>query len=62
MSNDFSPERAAAGAAESEQAWWAPVLSYIGHVGDVVQGGGGKLSSVLADPGDNRKPSGGGGE
>jgi len=41
-----------------KQAWSAPVLSYVGHVGDVLQGGGGKLSPTTADSGDNRKPSG----
>ena len=34
-------------------------LSYVGHVGDVLQSGGGKLSSVCGDPGEEiRKPKG----
>ena len=38
---------------------WEPMLlTPVGHVGDVLQGGGGKLSLSSADPGDIRKPSG----
>ena len=38
---------------------WEPMrLTEVGHVGEVVQGGGGKLSPVTADTGDIRKPPG----
>jgi hypothetical protein len=45
-----------------KQSWQPMELQYIGNVGDVLKGGGGKLSPSPADPGDSRKPSGGGGE
>jgi len=43
-----------------KQPWEPPKLTYIGHVRDVVQFGGGKLSPPGGDPGDARKeqPSG----
>jgi hypothetical protein len=44
----------------SKKAWTKPSLKYVGHVGDVLQGGGGKLTPSPADPGEVRKPSGGG--
>ena len=33
-------------------------VTEVGHVGQVLQGGGGKLSPTSADSGDNRKPKG----
>jgi len=44
----------------SKRTWTRPTLKYVGHVGDVLQGGGGKLTPSPADPGEVRKPSGGG--
>jgi hypothetical protein len=42
-----------------ERRAWEPMkLSDVGHVGEVVQGGGGKLSPVTHDTGDSRKPPG----
>jgi hypothetical protein len=38
--------------------WERMKLTDVGHVGDVVQGGGGKLTPVTHDTGDNRKPKG----
>ena len=38
-----------------KQPWEPPRLTYIGHVREVVQGGGGKLSQVGGDPGESRK-------
>ncbi|MGH7897297.1 MAG: hypothetical protein ACREQQ_05045 [Candidatus Binatia bacterium] len=40
--------------------WSSPKLTYMGHVGAIVQGGGGKLTMMPADPGEPRKtpPSG----
>jgi len=61
MSDDMSTtsqKRGTAGLMGRKKTWCAPVLSYVGHIGDVLQGGGGKLSPVMADSGDIRKPSG----
>lgn len=46
---------------DAKQPWRRPSLTYVGHVGDVLQGGGGKLTPSPADPGEIRKPKGGGG-
>jgi hypothetical protein len=35
-------------------------VAEVGHVGEVLQGGGGKLSVTGGDPGENRKQKGGG--
>ncbi|MGI8429750.1 MAG: hypothetical protein ACR2OB_10700 [Solirubrobacteraceae bacterium] len=42
------------------RGWESMTLTYVGEVGEVLQGGGGKLSTVGQDPGDARKPPGGG--
>ena len=42
----------------AKRAWTRPTLKYVGNVGDVLQGGGGKLTPAPADPGDTRKPPG----
>jgi hypothetical protein len=44
----------------TKQPWETMKLSYIGHVSKLVQGGGGKIPSIVADPGEARKtvPSG----
>jgi len=34
--------------------WEAPRLKFKGTVGDILQSGGGKLSLVASDPGENR--------
>lgn len=44
----------------TKKAWTKPSLKYVGHVGEVLQGGGGKLTPAPSDPGEVRKPSGGG--
>ena len=43
----------------AKKEWKRPSLKYVGHVGDVLQGGSGKLTPSPADPGESRKPSGG---
>jgi hypothetical protein len=43
---------------EARKQWEPMKVAEVGHVGDVLQGGGGKLSHVDADQGDNRKPKG----
>lgn len=45
-------------AAAAKRAWTRPALKYVGHVGDVLQGGSGKLTPSPSDPGESRKPSG----
>jgi hypothetical protein len=43
----------------NEKEQWEPMrLTEVGHVGEVVQGGGGKLSVPTHDTGDIRKPPG----
>jgi hypothetical protein len=44
--------------AATKQPWEPMELTYVGEIGDVLQGGGGKLSPVFNDPGDTRKPPG----
>ena len=40
------------------KSWVQPSLEYVGHVGEILQGGGGKLTPAGGDPGDTRKPKG----
>lgn len=48
------------GRSELRKDWENPTLTYIGHIAEVVQQGGGKLSTVAGDPGETeRKPPGG---
>lgn len=42
----------------AKQAWEQPTLKYVGNVGDIFLGGGGKTSVTTQDPGDGYKPSG----
>jgi hypothetical protein len=42
-----------------KRPWDIPKLTFVGHIGEVIQAGGGKLSIVAGDPGEpNRKPFG----
>ena len=42
-----------------EKRQWEPMrLTNLGLVGEVIRGGGGKLSPIAADTGDIRKPVG----
>lgn len=43
-----------------KRCWEAMTLTDLGDIRSVIQGGGGKLSIVGGDPGENRKPPGGG--
>jgi hypothetical protein len=49
MDNREMHDREKAGARE----WESPTMTFIGHVGDVLQSGGGKISSPPNDPGDH---------
>lgn len=40
------------------RSWEPMTLTYVGEVGEVLRGGGGKLSPTPGDPGDNFKPPG----
>lgn len=42
----------------TKQTWEPMTLTHVGQIGEIVQGGGGKLSMVGGDPGDVRKPKG----
>jgi hypothetical protein len=44
--------------ATKRQPWEPMRLTEMGHVGEIVQGGGGKLTPSPNDPGDSRKPPG----
>lgn len=45
--------------AKTPAPWVPPTIQKVGTVGDVFQGGGGKLSAVADDTGDSpRKPKG----
>jgi hypothetical protein len=40
---------------------WEPVrLNYVGHISEIIRGGGGKLTIAGGDPGEGKKPSGSG--
>lgn len=44
------------GRSSAERKRWAsPKLTFLGHVGGIVQGGAGKLTTRPADPGETRK-------
>jgi len=58
MKSNESGSRAAAGTGSTRPSWEPMKLTYLGHVGEVLQGGGGKLTPAPADPGEARKPSG----
>jgi hypothetical protein len=45
---------------EKKRRWEAMTLTDLGDIRSVIQGGGGKLTIVGGDPGENRKPSGSG--
>jgi hypothetical protein len=41
---------------KSSKRTWEPMqLKHVGHVGQIIQGGGGKLSLTGGDPGESRK-------
>jgi hypothetical protein len=42
----------------AKPAYERPTLKYVGNVGDIFLGGGGKTSISSSDPGDGYKPSG----
>ena len=42
----------------SKKTWEPMTLTDVGHVGEALQGGGGKLTPSPADTGDFRKPPG----
>jgi hypothetical protein len=39
---------------EGKLRWSKPSVKYVGNVGSVLKGGGGKLSPTGGDPGENR--------
>ncbi len=53
-------DRGRADESPARKRWERPTLTSVGHVGKVLQGGGGKLTPSPNDPGDIRKPKGSG--
>ncbi len=47
-------------APEDRRTWTRPALRFVGTTGEVLQGGGGKLSTTGGDPGEGRKEKGSG--
>lgn len=45
-------------AEQKRRRWERPAIRTVGTIGEVLHGGGGKLSPTDNDPGDNRKPKG----
>ncbi len=45
---------------DDKKKWVSMRLKYIDKIKNIILGGGGKLSLVGGDPGENRKPMGGG--
>lgn len=45
-------------AEERRARWESMTLTYVGHAGEILEGGGGKPSPFPADPGETFKPSG----
>jgi len=45
---------------DSKKQWEPMELKEAGHVAEIVQGGGGKLSATGGDPGESRKEPGSG--
>jgi len=43
---------------ETKRTWEEPSVRKVGNVGDVLRGGGGKMSVTADDAGDVRKPKG----
>lgn len=61
MTRRSDRDTAADSSADVLRAWHEPRLRYVGHVGDVVRQGGGKLSPAGGDPGEMKvqKPAAG---
>ncbi len=55
-----SIDRTEPGKRRSKRRWERPTLTYVGNVGVVLQGGGGKLTPSPNDPGEINKPKGNG--
>jgi hypothetical protein len=54
-----STESQAETAAPAERQPWSPMeVQFLGDLAELVQGGGGKMSTVGDDPGENRKTMG----
>jgi len=54
-------EASVAEAVKGRRSWETPELKSVGTVGAILKGGGGKLTPSPNDPGEIRKPKGGGG-
>ena len=45
---------------QTKKPWTSLKVANVGHVAEVVKGGGGKLSTAVGDPGENLKEQGSG--
>jgi hypothetical protein len=45
-------------AASTDRSWVSMTLTYVGDAGELLEGGGGKMSPVPHDSGDTFKPPG----
>jgi hypothetical protein len=45
----------------TRQRWQKMRVQYVGHISEILRGGGGKMTAIAGDPGEARKQKGGGG-
>jgi hypothetical protein len=43
----------------AKQRWQKMRVQYVGHISEILRGGGGKLTATAGDPGESRKEKGG---
>ena len=58
LTSDKDEKLKGTGEAKPKKTWESMKLTYTGEAKDVVQGGGGKFSTMPADPGEPKKPTG----
>ncbi len=59
MANDGKDEKNAIAGQPVPASWVKPQLRYVGKIGELLEGGGGKLSVSGGDTGESRKERGG---
>ena len=58
LTSDKDANSKETGESKPKKTWESMKLTYTGEAKDVVQGGGGKFSTMPADPGEPKKPTG----
>ena len=58
LTSDKDANSKETGEAKPKKTWESMKLTHTGEAKDVVQGGGGKFSTMPADPGEPKKPTG----